>query len=106
MEMLFAGRWIDAEEAHRRGSVNRNLPAAALMEAARARADDFAAGPRPVFAAIGRVLRGAGTMAFPGGMNRIARSQLGTVERLRRPEDRKEDARAFAEKRDPVWKGR
>ena len=39
-------------------------------------------------------------------MNKIARRQFPTVDILYGSEDQKEGATAFAEKRDPVWKGR
>ena len=106
MELLFTGRWFDAAEAARWGLVNRVLPAAELMEAARTMADDLAAGPPLVFAAIKEIVREAEDMKFNDALNRITRSQFATVERLYRSEDQKEGARAFAEGRDPVWKGR
>ena len=106
MELLFTGRWFDAEEAAHWGLVNRVLPVADLMDAARAMADDLAKGPPLVFAAIKEIVREAEAMAFTDALNRITRSQFETVERLYRSDDQKEGARAFAEKRDPVWKGR
>ena len=106
MEMLLTGRWFDADEAARWGLVNRVLPAAELIATARAMAEDLASGPPLVFAAIKEVVREAEDMKFQDAMNRITRSQFETVERLYRSEDQKEGARAFAEKRDPVWTGR
>jgi len=106
MEMLLTGRWLDAEEAARWGLVNRVVPAAELMAEARALADSLAAGPPLVFAAIKEIVREAEDMKFQDALNRITRSQFETVERLYRSEDQKEGARAFAENRDPIWKGR
>ena len=106
MEMLLTGRWMEAAEAARWGLVNAVHPADRLMAEARALADSLAAGPPLVYAAIKEIVREAEAMAFQDAMNRITRSQFATVERLYRSEDQKEGARAFAEKRDPVWTGR
>ena len=106
MELLLTGRWMDAAEAAHWGLINRVLPADELMEAARAMADELAAGPPLVFAAIKEIVREAEAMRFQDAMNKVTKSQFETVERLYRSEDQKEGARAFAEKRDPIWKGK
>lgn len=106
MEMLLTGRWVDASEAARWGLINRVVPAADLMTQAREMAALIASGPPLVNAAIKEVVREAEDMKFQDALNQITKSQLETVERLYRSDDQLEGARAFAEKRDPVWKGR
>ncbi|MEO0635288.1 MAG: carnitinyl-CoA dehydratase [Pseudomonadota bacterium] len=106
MEMLLTGRWLDAEEAARWGLINQVHPAEDLMVKAREMAALIASGPPLVNAAIKEIVREAEDMKFQDAMNRITRSQFETVERLYNSEDQLEGARAFAEKRDPVWKGK
>ena len=106
MEMLMTGRWMDAEEAARWGLINRIVPADKLLEEALKLAEEIASGPPLVMAAIKEVVREAENMKFQDALNKITKSQFETVEKLYRSEDQLEGARAFAEKRDPVWKGK
>lgn len=106
MELLLTGRWFDAEEAKHWGLVNEITSPETLMERTWELARLIASGPPLVYAAIKEVVRDAEDSKFQDAMNRITNRQLRTVDILYGSEDQLEGARAFAEKRDPVWKGR
>ena len=106
MDLLFTGRWMDAQEALRWGLVNKVVPADTLLEEARALAQLLAEGPPLVFACIKEVARETQGMNFQQSMNMINNRKFPTVDRLYSSEDQLEGARAFAEKRKPIWKGK
>ena len=106
MELLLTGRWFDVTEAKTWGLVNEALPADQLMDRAWELARLLASGPPLVYAAIKEIVRDAEDSKFQDAMNRITGRQLATVDVLYSSEDQLEGARAFAEKRDPVWKGK
>ncbi len=106
MEMLLTGRVMEADEALRWGLINRVCPADRLLEQAHEMASEIAAGPPLVMAAIKEVVREAENMKFQDALKKITRSEFETVRRLYTSQDQLEGARAFAEKRDPVWRGK
>ena len=106
MELLLTGRWFDAQEAQRWGLVNRIVPADKLSEQAWEMARLLASGPPLVFAAIKEIVREAEDQKFQSLLERVTKRGLPTVDRLYGSQDMLEGFKAFAEKRDPVWKGK
>ena len=106
MDLLLTGRWFDAEEALRWGIVKEITTSEDLLTKAWDLARLLESGPPLVYAAIKEVVREAENMRFQDALNRVSKRLLPTVDKLYSSEDQLEGARAFAEKRDPVWKGK
>ncbi len=106
MDLLLTGRWFDAEEARQWGIVKEICAPGELLAKVWDLARLLESGPPLVYAAIKEVVREAENLAFQDAMSRIGKRQFLTVDRLYSSEDQLEGARAFAEKRDPVWKGK
>ncbi len=106
MDLLLTGRWFDVHEAKQWGLVKEICSSEELLEKTWELARLLASGPPLVYAAIKEVVREAEDMKFQDALNKITRRQLTTVDRLYSSEDQLEGARAFAEKREPVWKGK
>ena len=106
MELLFTGRWLDAQEAHKWGFVNEIVEKEKLMHRAREMADLLASGPPLVFAAIKEIARYSENHSFQETLNKMNRKEFSTINTLYGSDDQLEGAKAFAEKRDPIWKGK
>lgn len=101
-ELLFTGDIIDAAEAERIGLVSKVVPPEALMEEARSLARRIAANPPIAMRYMKEGLRRArhARLEEMGEFIGSALAYLFTTE------DHKEGARAFVEKREPVFRGR
>jgi crotonobetainyl-CoA hydratase len=106
MELLFTGRVMDTKEAKHWGLINEVVPADQLMTRARAIAVQLADGPPLVFAAIKEIDRATSHLTVQQAFDLVTKRKLPTVDKLYSSEDQLEGARAFAEKRKPVWKGK
>ena len=106
MELLFTGRWFDVNEAYKWGLINEIVPKKDLLSRARKLAETLASGPPLVYAAIKEIVRAAENQGFHETMEKITSRQLKTVDKLYSSEDQLEGARAFSEKRLPVWRGK
>jgi crotonobetainyl-CoA hydratase len=106
MELLFTGRRIDTSEAKQWGIINEVVPADQLLNRARALAAQLADGPPLVYACIKEIARETMHLPIHEAFHMVTKRKLKSVDILYSSEDQLEGARAFAEKRKPVWKGK
>jgi crotonobetainyl-CoA hydratase len=104
VEFLMTGRWMDAAEAKHWGLANHLVPRGNALAKARAIARQLADGPPLLFPAIKQLLRHTEMVAEHPAFE--LHDSLEAVQKVIRSEDLKEGARAFTEKRKPIWNGR
>jgi 2-(1,2-epoxy-1,2-dihydrophenyl)acetyl-CoA isomerase len=101
-ELYFTGRPVDAEEALSLGLVNRVVPDDQLGDATMELARSLAQGPQIALSLMKRNLNCAETSGLAELLDLEAANQVLTG----RTEDHREAAKAFVEKRAPVFVGR
>ncbi|MGC2460002.1 MAG: enoyl-CoA hydratase-related protein [Steroidobacteraceae bacterium] len=104
VEFLMTGRWMDAAEAKHWGLTNHVVAKGQGLIKAREIARQLASGPPLLFPAIKQLLRHSEMV--PEHQAFELHDSLHAVQQVIRSEDLKEGARAFTEKRPPVWKGK
>src|SRR5262252_740549 len=101
-ELYFTGRPVDADEALTLGLVNRVVPDDQLRDATMELARSLALGPSVALSLMKRNLNGAESGDLTELLDMEAVHQVQTS----RTEDHREAAKAFVEKRAPVFTGR
>lgn len=101
LELAATGVPIDGTRAHQLGLANRLVAPGAALDGALELAGELAAGAPLAVAAIKRIVGGAGASSDPAA--RAWARRIGAP--VNASEDAREGARAFVERRPPVWKG-
>ena len=105
MEMLLTGRRMGAEEARGWGLVNAVTPRELLMDKAREFAQAILKAAPLSIAALKEITRATEALDIQACYALLRSGQLTAYQHLLASEDAQEGPRAFAEKREPIWKG-
>ena len=106
VEMLLTGRRMDMTEAKSYGLVNHVVPRDELMPKALELAASIVRGAPLSIKAIKEILRGIDGVNTREAFHRINQREFPIHRQMLTSEDHDEGPRAFAEKREPIWKGR
>jgi crotonobetainyl-CoA hydratase len=106
LEYLLTGRRFGPTEAARWGLVNAVVPAGEVMATARALAAAICAAAPLAVAAVLEILRETQGASVPDGYRILHGGGLPAYRAMLDSQDAREGARAFAERRKPVWRGR
>ena len=105
-EMMLTGKRLGAEAARALGLINDVAPAGTSLDAARALARRVLASAPLSTRAIKAVMRATEALSVEEGYRLLREGGIPAYARLRQSDDYFEGARAFAEKRQPNWRGR
>lgn len=102
MEMALTGEPLSADTAHELGLVSRVSEPGRALEVARVLAGRIAANAPLAVRTAKALVNGALDRPLADGLEQ----QMGLIQAVRDSADAREGARAFVEKRPPVWRGR
>jgi crotonobetainyl-CoA hydratase len=105
LEILMAGRRHSAQELASLGLINEVVPAAELMERARALAEDLCRAAPLSLAAIKEAVHLTEELSFEECYAALRSKSWPAFMKMLESSDAREGARAFVEKREPEWKG-
>ena len=105
MELLLTGDPIEAPEAARWGLVNRVVERERLLDAARALAARIEAAAPLATRAVKATLAATESMTVPEAFAALRDGSIPAYDRAMASADAEEGPLAFAEGREPVWRG-
>ena len=105
LEILMTGRKYSAHELKAIGLVNKVVSADQLMEKARAFAQELLRAAPLSLAAVKEVVNMTEGLSFEESFSALRSKTWPAFMKMLQSNDAQEGARAFAEKRDPDWKG-
>lgn len=106
MEILLTSRWVEVAEMHKHGMVNAVVPQARLMDVAREFAAPILKAAPLAVQATKAVWQQTSHLAVPDAFAKVRRREIPEHVHMMASDDYLEGPRAFAENRDPVYRGR